>query len=324
MLRIDRHIEILLLENDCIIVPGLGGFVAYHSEARSDNIYLPPYRTVGFNPVLRMNDSLLAQSYIEAYDLSYPEAMREIETEVDSILNTLEEVGQLELKGLGVLKREGDNKIAFEPYEGGLLTPKYYGFSSFEIAKSSNVANIEIEKTPVQENIEKKPQVVYIDTNNQGDKRLSVSLKAVKDLAVAAVLISCVFIVGLTAEKHNSLHRQEVKSGMFYNIFDSNNISNNPSNTSKEKVVSKGKTTATPSNHYWSLVLASHITERNAKAFVKKLQSNGFADACVYTGAGSTKVVYGKYKSAQLAAEKLNNLRGNANFKQAWILEIGK
>ncbi len=88
MLRIDRHIEILLLENDCIIVPGLGGFVAYHSEARyeqSDNIYLPPYRTVGFNPVLRMNDSLLAQSYIEAYDLSYPEAMREIETEVDSI-----------------------------------------------------------------------------------------------------------------------------------------------------------------------------------------------------------------------------------------------
>ena len=207
MLRIDRHIEILLLENDCIIVPGLGGFVAYHSEARyeqSDNIYLPPYRTVGFNPVLRMNDSLLAQSYIEAYDLSYPEAMREIETEVDSILNTLEEVGQLELKGLGVLKREGDNKITFEPYEGGLLTPKFYGFSSFEIAKSSNVANIDIEKTAIHEKVEKKPQVVYIDTNNQGDKRLSVSLKAVKDLAVAAVLVSFVFIVGLTAEKHNT------------------------------------------------------------------------------------------------------------------------
>ncbi|ATV25497.1 SPOR domain-containing protein [Prevotella intermedia] len=327
MLRIDRHIEILLLENDCIIVPGLGGFVAYHSEARyeqSDNIYLPPYRTVGFNPVLRMNDSLLAQSYIEAYDLSYPEAMREIETEVDSILNTLEEVGQLELKGLGVLKREGDNKITFEPYEGGLLTPKFYGFSSFEIAKSSNVANIDIEKTSIHEKVEKKPQVICIDTNNQGDKRLSVSLKAVKDLAVAAVLISFVFIVGLTAEKHNTPQRQEVKSGMFYNIFDSNNINKNQPTTSKGKVISKNETPVTPSKHYWSLVLASHITERNAKSFVKKLHSNGFADACVYTGAGSTKVVYGKYRSAQLAAEKLNNLRGNANFKQAWILEIGK
>ena len=56
MLRIDRHIEILLLENDCIIVPGLGGFVAYYSEAyyeEAENIYLPPYRTVGFNPVLK-------------------------------------------------------------------------------------------------------------------------------------------------------------------------------------------------------------------------------------------------------------------------------
>ena len=90
MLRIDRHIEILLLENDCIIVPGLGGFVAYYSEASYDeteNLYLPPCRIVGFNPVLKMNDSLLAQSYIETYDLSYPEAVREIELEVNHILD---------------------------------------------------------------------------------------------------------------------------------------------------------------------------------------------------------------------------------------------
>ncbi|HEY9550751.1 MAG TPA: SPOR domain-containing protein, partial [Prevotella sp.] len=68
MLEIERHIEILLLNNDCVIIPGFGGFMAHHVEARfdeGDDVFLPPSRTVGFNPQLKLNDSLLAQSYIE-------------------------------------------------------------------------------------------------------------------------------------------------------------------------------------------------------------------------------------------------------------------
>ena len=82
VIKLDRHIEILLLENDCVIVPGLGGFVAHHVSARydeQDGLFLPPYRTLGFNAQLRMNDSLLVQSYVDAYELSYPEALAQIE-----------------------------------------------------------------------------------------------------------------------------------------------------------------------------------------------------------------------------------------------------
>ena len=71
MIRLARHIEILLLGNDCVIVPNLGGFVVHHVCAcydEGDGLFLPPQRTLGFNPVLKMNDSLLAQSYVEAYD----------------------------------------------------------------------------------------------------------------------------------------------------------------------------------------------------------------------------------------------------------------
>ena len=86
MIELERHIEILLLNNDCVIVPNLGGFVAHHREARYDGneqLFLPPLRTIGFNPKLHLNDSLLAQSYIEAYDISYPDAMNRIEGEVN-------------------------------------------------------------------------------------------------------------------------------------------------------------------------------------------------------------------------------------------------
>lgn len=34
--ELKRHIEILLLSNDCVIVPEFGGFMAHHVDARYD------------------------------------------------------------------------------------------------------------------------------------------------------------------------------------------------------------------------------------------------------------------------------------------------
>ena len=86
MIELERHIEILLLRNDCVIVPGLGGFIASHIPATYDErdcLFLPPQRTLGFNPKLNINDSLLVQSYTEAYDISYPDAQNRISGEVN-------------------------------------------------------------------------------------------------------------------------------------------------------------------------------------------------------------------------------------------------
>ena len=71
MIELAQHIEVLLLENDCVIVPGLGGFVAHYTPAMrvaEENVFLPPTRIIGFNPQLKMNDGLLVQSYMAVYD----------------------------------------------------------------------------------------------------------------------------------------------------------------------------------------------------------------------------------------------------------------
>ena len=67
MVELAKHIEILLLNNDCVIVPGFGGFMAHHVDSvydEEEKMFLPPSRTLGFNPRLHINDSLLAQSYV--------------------------------------------------------------------------------------------------------------------------------------------------------------------------------------------------------------------------------------------------------------------
>ena len=65
MIELTKHLEHLLFENECVIVPELGGFIAHHQPAHyeeAEGIFLPPMRTVGFNPLLMMNDGMLVQS----------------------------------------------------------------------------------------------------------------------------------------------------------------------------------------------------------------------------------------------------------------------
>lgn len=51
MIELSKHIEVLLLENDCVIVPGLGGFIAHKRQAAysiQKGEFMPPLRTIGF------------------------------------------------------------------------------------------------------------------------------------------------------------------------------------------------------------------------------------------------------------------------------------
>ena len=112
-MELRRHIEILLLRNDCVIVPHLGGFMAHHIPARydeADHMFIPPIRTLGFNPQLTMSDSLLAQSYVDTYDLSFPEAVKRVEHEVQLLKERLEADGKVELPDLGTLQPFGSAK----------------------------------------------------------------------------------------------------------------------------------------------------------------------------------------------------------------------
>ena len=145
VIQLQRHIEILLLDNDCVIVPDFGGFVAHHVSARyseEDNVFLPPQRTLGFNPQLRINDSLLVQSYIAAYDLSYPEALRRIEGEVEELKDTLDTMGIYTMDDIGTLKVNDEGNYTFEPCEAGVLSPELYGLGAVNVLSLRQVSDM--------------------------------------------------------------------------------------------------------------------------------------------------------------------------------------
>ena len=143
MISLSRHIELLLLEHDCVIVPGLGGFIANYAEAQYDNDgdsqFLPPYRTIRFNQQLQMNDGLLVQSYMAAYDASYPAAYLQMEKDIEKVIYELDTKGEVAFEKIGVLKKEINQSVAFTPSETCVLTPSLYGLYSYEIKSLNSV-----------------------------------------------------------------------------------------------------------------------------------------------------------------------------------------
>ena len=136
MIELAQHIEFLLLENDCVILPNFGGFVAHYAEASYDaegHLFIPPQRTIGFNAQLRLNDGLLVQSVMEVYGTNFGDAQKMVKRWVSQLKERLFEEGCAELANVGELRMSIRGSVDFSPYDSRLTTSWLYGLGSFEM-----------------------------------------------------------------------------------------------------------------------------------------------------------------------------------------------
>lgn len=357
MIEINRHIEILLLSNDCVIVPGFGGFMAHHVDARydgRDNMFLPPLRTVGFNPQLTMNDSLLALSYVETYDISYPEALRRIEDEVVEIRQSLENEGKFEIENIGVLFLNEDGNISFEPCEAGILTPDFYGLGGFDMLpiaqidngeqqnENQNVAmtvNLAKEEQPVKNETEVPAtpanNSVFIAEEEEKAEFISIKKSWLRNMAAACIALIAFFTIS-TPLGSPTIEKSQIDTGMLTRIMpkemtpvksnelllptDEPKLMETTSTDKAEKTPAMAQDTPTAS--YYSIVLASRVTKRNAASYVEYLQGKGFKEARVLITDNNVKVIYGNYRSESEAYNTLNRLHTNEVFTDGWITKV--
>ena len=337
MIQLGRHIEILLLDNDCVIVPDFGGFVAHHVSARydeDDHSWLPPMRTLGFNAQLRINDSLLAQSYVNAYDISYPEALRRIENEVEE----------------------------FEPCEAGILSPAYYGldacsFVTLKEARGMNAANVALQAStePVelpQPTSSDSPALLDFADNGEPEEEHVIRIKMswVRNIAAIAAAVIAFFVMATPIANSDLRTRamSDLKGNLLYKLIpqDTNmapatpiaeSVQQQTAESAKEatdttvvaetvRVAEKADSTAKPkatatataTDKTYCIVLASHVRKDNAETYVEKLKKQGY-NAEIYVHKSVVRVVYGSYKTEAEAYKQLNRLTDKEEFFDAWV-----
>lgn len=331
VIELERHIEILLLDNDCVIVPGLGGFMAHYVCARRDacdGAFIPPMRTVGFNAKLTVNDSLLAQSYVEAYDLSYPDAVKRIDGEVAELKKRIEADGFYDLNDIGVLRITEDGQYDFSPCKAGILTPSLYGLGTFELDKLS------ASSLPVKD----KPAVAVAESSAQedvtaDDAKPNARLIALwRNVAVACIAIVVFLLQPMRLDNLQHTSETSIDLSLLQPVLSQQQtlgestlkqeLQKAADSMSVSKPIPNKLRASKNAAPYYTIVLASHVSKTNAEAYVRQLHVRGYNKAFVEDSGRGRKVVFGNFPSEARAQQVRNNLAENSEFAQAWVLKV--
>lgn len=345
-----------MLDSDCVIVPGLGGFMAHSIAAHYDEReqqFMPPCRQLGFNPQLRLNDSLLVQSYIEVYDLSYPEALRLIEREVEELKLHLTNQGCYYLTNIGELRINVEGHLEFEPDAAGLITPALYGLSPLKIQPFKELP-LSVAATPTLES-------AYNDKHSEA---VTIKLSWIRNVVAAAAAVVAFLLmstpisnsdVPLGNDSYAQTNVQEKTKAMELGALtvpgmstsvnqvqdmqkaieiqekeeipedvpetvEENNLQPEESNVAANQ---QPKADEVPADKtYYCIVLASQVSKRNADSYVDQLQRNGFTEAKVTSGSGMRRVVYGNYPTENAAYNELRAYRKSHFFQEAWVMKV--
>lgn len=122
--NVSLHITTLLRRNDCVIIPGVGAFVATRHEAELRGALMtPPRREVSFNPMMVHDDGLLASSISRRMKISFEQARERVAAESALIQRRLQNEGAVNLPRVGILQRRSGGRLEFLPAAAWALLP---------------------------------------------------------------------------------------------------------------------------------------------------------------------------------------------------------
>lgn len=350
MIELSRHIESLLLKHDCVIVPELGGFVTQHVPARrvaDECLFLPPYRSVSFNSQLTHNDGLLVQSYMQAYDTTFPEAVRIIDEAVLQLKQCLARDGEYTLNGIGRLRLESDGRYHFEPCEAGVISPELYGLDSFILHEiEHNEETAAEEKKPARRI--RNPFRRLKPMMKHGEKTYTIRInRELVNYAAAAVVALIVYVAWATPLSDNPNQGNQTASMAYEKLFGTINTPSTEATaeTAAEAPATKvlnvateaptksptaeavptatsEQATAAEAKANFSIVMASSVTQKNAEKFAAELSKDGYPQARAYHRGKMVRVLLGSYNTKEEAQKALRNYRSNDLFSTAWVISL--
>jgi cell division septation protein DedD len=129
-MQFENLIKDLLYTNDCVVLPGLGGFIAkYKGASLNSNLHTiyPPQKSIGFNPQIKENDGLLVSALCALNNYSFSEGKLALDLWVREQKSALLRGEKLSWKGVGILFQDRLGKIQFIPDSKGNFSIEAFG-----------------------------------------------------------------------------------------------------------------------------------------------------------------------------------------------------
>lgn len=147
-----KYLEFLLASHNCVVIPGLGGFVVSDKFdlSHSDSILLPDL-VVAFNQDLKYNDGLLCAALQQYEGLTYDKAFQKVNDEVIRIKSELNRIRGYKIGRIGSLELNAENNLLFQPDEA-YTHPSNFGLVVIALNKLQRQPESPIEYIPMRKN----------------------------------------------------------------------------------------------------------------------------------------------------------------------------
>jgi hypothetical protein len=316
MLNLEKHISSLLYQYDCVIIPGLGGFVAHNISANINEktgVFSPPKREIGFNRSLSHNDGLLINHIAKSEGLSYESCQDKINKHVNVLKFQLSKGEILDIANVGQLKTDINGNIIFISGNEHSFAMNSFGLTTFHF---NSLKQISEEKHPSRKLV-----------------RRTLQSKSIRQIAASITLI-----MGLMFVSPGLDYRSQQSN--FFNMFKAIEL-NSPSVSSivtdniepvEESIVTpepktttelEPQTVSTPKvapNKYF-IIAGSFKHQHQADVFVNRLSNKGMEQCeILHENNGRFRVSIAGYNNKKDAALALNDYRKVNGFSTVWLL----
>ncbi|MBE0647355.1 MAG: SPOR domain-containing protein [Bacteroidales bacterium] len=355
-MEIQTYIAELLSEHDCVIIPGLGGFVGSYLPAQIHSVYhtfQPPSKKILFNINLRQNDGLLANHIAQAEKVSFNVANEQIRHFADETIKSLKTRKYLIFQNIGKLYMGKEGNIQFDQDLRSNLLPESFGLQPFFSSP--------IQRDSHQTRVEKRVQARK-ETREMVRRAIPKPLKWAAILAIPVSVAIMLSLAGYDSLKSGAWNSADILSSL--SPFSKPEIKKNqPSSSTSSILEEKGEVNAEqpmemeplagpvrdklepamapdqqsepnearsqavpsqsnpPETGRFAVIVGAFGVESNARRLVEKLNKQGIK-ATIFdrSSGGLSRVASGVFASEAEAIRMMNSIKANG-FPGAWILE---
>lgn len=282
MNQLSTYINELLHEADCVIVPGLGAFVAYRVGAMIDakrGMLLPPRKEVVFNGKLRHDDGLLTDYVARREGVGYAEAAAMVREYAEHVAGQLREPhGAVLIGGVGTLRMTAGGEISFTGDATNDLLTESYGLGVLAVRAVGREA-------------------VRVRVPMVGDVRRA---------AVSAVLLIGLLLVSPSTKIDNQAGYAKADiSEMFMSPKAAGAVVEPADNAPR-----------------YCLIVASFRTEGEADDYIAAMSRSGVGglEKVRTSGNGRVRIAAASFASHDEAVRENRRLRRVPGFEKSWIL----
>jgi nucleoid DNA-binding protein len=316
MKNIHSCIAYLISENDCVIIPGFGGFVVHYEAAKyfaSEGIFMPPVHTTAFNAALNHNDGLLINTLMRIEKTDYKTARTKVRQYVDHIRSKLNTANEITFPEIGKLTLSPDGQMNFVPYPSMTSNISMYGFSDFRLP---TIEELTTPRNDTQHQ-EKSDNHIHIFIS----KRLLKSVACAAAIVLAFLTVSTPInntdipaqyaaIIDLSAKPKNSAQRKVSISKIYKKL--------------PEKTNDSIPAQPVSSSPMYYIIVGSSPKEQLAKKILLNIRKELTGQAAILAKDGLFRVYVAQFSDRQTAQQYLTDLRSkHPRHKSAWMLTTG-